>query len=156
MTVQGTWRGFDGFTLEKTFDVKIVSAFEFYVNDGAEVYSVHNRETVGSTHIGKTEIPFNIVCKENGIDVANVTVDITSGSDIIAYDATTKALKVLNEKTGTARVQVKVKDSKNNEYTLSLIITVYESVNEEGDGFFKPTWIIEKEDVGNFKPEWIV
>ncbi len=156
MTVQGTWRGFEGVTLEKTFDVTIVSAFEFYVNDGTEIYSTHNRETVGSTHIGETEIPFNIVCKENGEDVTDVTVTVIEGADVIAYDSTNKELKVVNEKTGNAKIQVKAKDSKQNEYVLSFIITVYESVSPEGDGFFKPIWIIEKENVGNFKPEWIL
>ena len=60
LTVQGAWRGFAGITLQKTLKVKIVNAFEFYVNDGSLSFTTHNKESVGTDYYGKTEIPFKV------------------------------------------------------------------------------------------------
>ncbi len=155
LTVQGSWRGFEGVTLKKVLKVKIVSAFEFYVNDGTTIYTIHNKESVGTDYYGKTEIPFNVYCYDNGVEVENVNVEITLGEDIIAYDETTSTIKVLDEKTGPAKVLVTASDSKGTQYTLSFIITVYQSGPNES-GYFNPNWLIEQEDTGKFNPDWII
>ena len=158
LTIQANWAGYNGVSLEKNLKINVTNAFEFYVNNGEKIYSIHNRETVGTDVYSKTEIDFNIVCLENNVKVDDVVVTVVEGADVIRYDQTDSKLKVVNENIGDAKVVVTATDSNGTEYSLSFKIKVYESgpsVGDENGGYFKPDWVIEKEDVGNFNPDWV-
>ena len=158
LTIKGAWAGFDGVSLEKNIKITVINAFEFYVNNGETIYSIHNRENVGTDVYGKTEIDFNVHCLRNGVEIDDYVVTVVEGADVIRYDATDSKLKVVDENFGKAKVIVTATDSDGNIYELSFKIIVYESgpVDEnENGGYFNPDWIILPEDSGNFNPDWV-
>ncbi len=158
LTIQASWGGYNGVSLEKNLKINVINAFEFYVNNGETIYSIHNRENVGADVYGKTEIAFNIHCLENNVAVENVVVTVVEGADIIRYDETDSKLKVVNEKTGNAKVTVTATDSNGEEHVLSFKIKVYESgpsTDNENGGYFNPDWVFDQVDDGKFNPDWI-
>ncbi len=159
LTVKASWRGFDGVSLVKKLKIKVITAFEFYVNEGKVEYKMHNREWVGTDYYGKPEMDFKVYCLENGVAVENVEIEITEGADILAYDATAQKLKVLDGKKGLALVTVKATDSKSVVHEMTIKVQIVASAPQES-GYFDLLWLTPKEtddatSEGDFNPDWV-
>lgn len=155
LTIQGAWRGFGGGSLQKTLKVKVIFSFDLYVNDGAISVNLHNRERVGTDYYGKTEIDFVVNCFENGVAIDDYLVVITEGNDIISYDEETQTVRVLNEKTGNAKIVVTATDKNGETHARTVSITVMQSA-PPNEGYFNPIWVADEIDCGYFSIQWIL
>ena len=134
VTVKVDWRGFA--TLSKTFTIKAISTFEFYVNDGNENYVLYNVAKIGSQTF-TTEIDFLVSAVENGQELT-YQVEIIQGADIVKYEH--DKLKVVDERIGEALVKVSCQDSAGTSYELFISVTVYTSAPPDC-GYFDTDWI---------------
>ena len=121
VTATAEWRGITGSTLSKTMTVEVISDVQLYFNDGsADALTLYTRSAFqGATYLNKT--PFVPHALENGNE-KDVTVEITSGTDIVEYDSTAQELTA--KKYGSATIQLSFVDATQTTQTKNVSITV--------------------------------
>ncbi len=124
VVVKAQWMGADVPQLTKTFTLNVVNNVSILINDGSAKYQLYNFSDLGGNHY-ETELEFKVFATECGKPISNVKVEVKEGNDIITYSDEKISAK---GNTGSALIEIIVKDSFNCEYVQQVEVEVLPSI----------------------------